>query len=65
MGILPAGGGVKTDEADHESVCAVSAVLTPQGKEEIGKNHLIQFSGAQSYLFASKTAMEEKQEKVV
>ena len=34
LGILPAGGGVKTDEYDHGSVCAVSGILTQPGDEE-------------------------------
>ena len=48
LGIFPAGGGVKSDEDSHGSVCAVSGVLTPPGEEERKKNHLIQLGGTQS-----------------
>ena len=41
-------GGVKSDEDDHGSVCAVSGVLTPPGEEERKKNHMIQLEGTQS-----------------
>ena len=40
--IFPAGSGVKSDEDDHGSVCAVSGVLTPPRGEERKKNRLIQ-----------------------
>ena len=32
--IFPTKDGGKSDEDDHGSVCAVSGVLTPPGKEE-------------------------------
>ena len=48
LGISPAGGGVKSDEDNHGSVCAVSGVLTPPREEERKKNHLIQLGGTQS-----------------
>ena len=34
FGHFPTGGGVKSDQDDHGSVCAVSGVLTPPGEEE-------------------------------
>ena len=38
------GSGVKSDEDDQVSVCAVCGVLTPPGEEDRKKNHLIQLS---------------------
>ena len=45
FGHFPTGGGVKSDEDHHGSVCTVSGVLTPPGEEESKKKHLIQLSG--------------------
>ena len=49
LGIFPTKGGVKSDEDDHGSVCAVSGVLTPPREEERkNKEHLMPLSGTQS-----------------
>ena len=48
FGHFPGGGGVKSDEDSHGSICEVSGVLTPPGEEERKENHLIQLGGTQS-----------------
>ena len=48
FGHFPTTGGMKPDEDTPASVCAASGVLTPPGKEERKKNHLIQLGGTQS-----------------
>ena len=40
-------GGMKSDEDNDGSVCAVSGVITPPREEERKKNHLIQLGGTQ------------------
>ena len=41
FGYSPTGGGVKSDEDDYGSVCAVSDILTPPGEEDRKRKHLI------------------------
>ena len=48
------GVGMKSDEDNHGSVCAVSGVITPPREEERKKNHLIQLGGTQSYRQAKR-----------
>ena len=64
LGIFPAGGGVKSDEDDHGSVCTVSGVLTLPGEEERKKEPFD--SVDQSQFFPQKNSCaKEKKKKVI
>ena len=67
LGIFPTGGGVKSDEDNHASVCAFSSILTSTGEEERRKKNTFDSVEWNPILaFCHKDSrVEGKQEKII